>query len=117
MADLRESLNGLVEEWDKWCSTFERKPSTYEEGMIRSYKVAASQLAAILAESEPGCEVCAERRRVADESAQFHKDVEEGERILAESEICPFIRYGEDEDRTMPCANCGQPRSAHEPKP
>lgn len=105
MADLRECLKALVEEWREL-------PKHY---MLRAH-LTADQVAAILAESEPGCEVCAERARVAGESAQFHKDVEEGKRILAESEICPFIRYGEDEDRTMPCANCGQPRSAHEPK-
>lgn len=56
------------------------------------------RLKAILAESEPGCEVCAERRRVAEGSAQFHKDVEEGKRILADSES-------------------DQPHSAHDPQP
>jgi len=49
-------------------------------------RLGAKEVAAILAESEPGCEVCAGRARVADESARFLSDVEEGKRILAESE-------------------------------
>jgi hypothetical protein len=31
---LREKLRALVEEWRKWCDTFERKPTSYEEALM-----------------------------------------------------------------------------------
>lgn len=141
---LRGERNGLVSvQTTALLHMLNSKPGPLTTGDLFAAEL-VGKLAAILAESEPGCEVCAERAREADESARFLSDVEEGRRILAESENEPPCRHGKDcieceqerEPPSLPLGHefiayrgyfvesdtciylgCGQPRSAHEPKP
>lgn len=54
MADpLREKFAALVEEWRKWCGSFTPQQGSYDQGMVRGYTLAADQISALLAESEP----------------------------------------------------------------
>lgn len=112
--DLRERLKALVEEWRDLAS----KTTDPDARMVADTRIGcADDLEDILAESESephashGPESC---WRCADDAVKRER-LPLGHRYRGQGRVCNLtISYSADGQSRL---RCGQPRSAHEPKP